>query len=373
MSSSAITRYEDGESVSLTRPPEMVLAEAQQAATVLVKVIGMKDKPVKFNNETYLEFEDWQTVAKFYGCTSKVTETKYVEFGGVQGFEAVAVVLDRNQNEIGRAESMCLNDEENWGAIPKYEWKDILDEKGKRIWDKALRNGKGGYKAEKIQVGTTPKPLFQLRSMAQTRAGAKALRSVFSWVVVLAGYKPTVAEEMTGNEFQGDGADAPQAEAKKAAPEVQRKSAKAGGFPNAAPKKEPVICSECRVEDGHANDCPYHPSNVNPTAKAAAEAEAEHGDAYEAPEPTKEEKFAQKEKAWKEYPGHDPKQHISFKQAGLLFTIQGKVGISEESMKEYMAKNLQVEHRPHIPKNAFSALLDAMDPEFKFHAAPQEG
>src|SRR3990167_510149 len=33
--------------------------------------------------------------------------------------------------------------------------------------------------------------------MAQTRAGAKALRNRLSWVVVLAGYKSTPAEEMT--------------------------------------------------------------------------------------------------------------------------------------------------------------------------------
>jgi len=35
-----------------------------------------------------------------------------------------------------------------------------------------------------------------LSSMAQTRAGAKALRNRFAWVVVLAGYRPTPAEEM---------------------------------------------------------------------------------------------------------------------------------------------------------------------------------
>jgi hypothetical protein len=73
---------------------------------------------------------------------------------------------------------MCLNDEERWSTRPKYEWQD-----GKRI-----------------RMGEEIVPLFQLRSMAQTRACAKALRNVFAWVVVLAGYKPTPAEEMTGHE-----------------------------------------------------------------------------------------------------------------------------------------------------------------------------
>ena len=42
------------------------------------------------------------------------------------------------------------------------------------------------------------RPEFMLRSMAQTRASAKALRNVFAWIVVMAGLKPTPAEEMDG-------------------------------------------------------------------------------------------------------------------------------------------------------------------------------
>ena len=76
---------------------------------------------------------------------------------------------------------MCLNDEENWSTRAKFAWVD-----GKRT-----------------KVGDIPVPLFQLKSMAQTRAGAKAFRMVVGWVVVLAGYKPTPAEEMTGDEHNG--------------------------------------------------------------------------------------------------------------------------------------------------------------------------
>jgi hypothetical protein len=52
------------------------------------------------------------------------------------------------------------------------------------------------------------KPLFQLKSMAQTRALAKALRNVMAWVVVLAGYSPTPAEEM--DDVQDNGIKQPQ-------------------------------------------------------------------------------------------------------------------------------------------------------------------
>ena len=198
---SALQVYEGSAPVSLWKKPEEVLSEAQQAAKALMSVMEKKEHKVMFNGERYLEREDWGTVAKFYGCTAKVVETRYVEFGDVRGFEATAVCITADMREIGRCESMCLDDEENWGEVTKYEWQDEIDpQTGKKIWDPKLRNGKGGYKGKRVEVGKVPKPLFQLKSMAQTRAEAKVLKSVFGWVVVLAGYRPGVAEEMTGNE-----------------------------------------------------------------------------------------------------------------------------------------------------------------------------
>jgi hypothetical protein len=199
MSSTAIQTYEPGAYLTQWREPEEVLAEARKAAIALKQVVSLKKNPVMFGGEQYLEREDWGTVAKFYGCTAKTIETRYVEFGGARGWEAVAVVIDRSMNEIGRAESMCLSDEDQWGEVAKYEWQDELDDNGKKIWVEGP-NGKKRPKGKRVQVGTVPKPLFQLRSMAATRAEAKALKGVFSWVVVLAGYQPTPAEEMVGNE-----------------------------------------------------------------------------------------------------------------------------------------------------------------------------
>lgn len=142
--------------LSISRAPDVVLAEAKNAAKALGDVLKNKKKPVMMNGEQYLEFEDWQTVGRFYGVTAKVVSTEYVEFNGVIGFQARAVALRPDGMEISAAEAMCLNDEPNWSK----------------------------------------KPLFQLRSMAQTRACGKALRNVLAWVVVLAGYKGTPAEEI---------------------------------------------------------------------------------------------------------------------------------------------------------------------------------
>lgn len=143
----------------IARAPAIVLEEAQLAAKALQQVIAGKKNPVMFNGQQYLEFEDWQTVGKFYGVTAKIVEnsTRLVQIGEVAGYEARAVVIRLSDGmEISAAESMCLSDEVNWSK----------------------------------------KPLFQLRSMAQTRACAKALRNVLAWVVVLAGYRPTPAEEL---------------------------------------------------------------------------------------------------------------------------------------------------------------------------------
>jgi len=175
----AVELYEGiGGDIQVSRPPEVVLEEARRAAKVLTDVLQKKEKKVMMNGEQYLEFEDWQTVARFYGVTAKVKETEFLDYGGVKGFLAKAVAIRSDGVEISAAEAMCMNDEDKWSTRTKYEWNNNV----------------------KTKVGEVPVPLFQLRSMAQTRACAKALRNVLAWVVVLAGYKPTPAEELTGDE-----------------------------------------------------------------------------------------------------------------------------------------------------------------------------
>lgn len=162
--------------LKLWRAPETVLAEAKQAAQSLQKILAGKDKKVMFNGEQYLELEDWETLGHFYGYSTKIESTNFVQFGDVIGYEASALLVNEHTGiVVGRAESMCLTDEENWGSVPVYEWKN----------------------REKVKIGEKPKPLFQLRSMAQTRASAKAFRHKLAWVAVLAGYKPTPAEEVS--------------------------------------------------------------------------------------------------------------------------------------------------------------------------------
>ena len=146
--------------LALQRTPQIVIDEARKAAAALNAIIEAKPNKLVLNDKTYLWYEDWQMLGRFYGVTAGSADqvpTKFVEYGEARGFEATAEARLVSTNQvISRADAMCLDDEWKWEG----------------------------------------KPLFQLKSMAQTRACAKALRNVLAWVVVLAGYCPTPAEEI---------------------------------------------------------------------------------------------------------------------------------------------------------------------------------
>lgn len=151
----------DNKEMGVVRDTSVVLEEAKTAAKSLAAVIAGKKNPVRFNGEQYLEFEDWQTAGQFYGYAVRTGEAAPIEIDGVKGARAHAELIDREGRIVGGADSFCMRDEPNW----------------------------------------LKKPWFQLASMAQTRAGAKALRNRLAWFVVLAGFRPTPAEEVERGVF----------------------------------------------------------------------------------------------------------------------------------------------------------------------------
>jgi len=142
------------------QPPREIVADATEKAKVLKDVVQQAGLSRKLGgNKEYLEFEAWQTIGKFYGCTPFIEWVRPIESDGkLFGYEARATVKDMDGREVGSAEHQCDKSEQNWRSRPNYA----------------------------------------LKSMAQTRAQGKALRSVFAWVAVLAGYSPTPLEEMDG-------------------------------------------------------------------------------------------------------------------------------------------------------------------------------
>lgn len=174
--------------LATTRPPSEVLKEAQRAASALKNVVEQTGAVIQLGNSKHLKSEAWQTLGHFYGLAATTPEdkTRFVQFGDVVGFESEAELVHIATGRIvSKATSMCLSDEDRWSTRPKYEW----------------RAGK------KTKVGDEKVPLFQLRSMAQTRAISRAHANVLKWVVVLAGYNPTPAEEITGEGNEGEGGE----------------------------------------------------------------------------------------------------------------------------------------------------------------------
>jgi hypothetical protein len=139
--------------------PDEQVDKASVMAKVLQRVVKQANLSRKFGGEKeHLFFEAWQTIGQFFSCTPQTEWTKPIMDGEkLVGYEARVNVVNSEGRVIACAESMCMRDEPNW------------------------RN----------------KPLYALRSMAQTRTAGKALRSVFAWVAVLAGYSGTPAEEMS--------------------------------------------------------------------------------------------------------------------------------------------------------------------------------
>ncbi len=159
--------------------PRLVIVKAREIEVALKELVSLKPKPVMINGEQYLEFEDWQTLGQFTSYSIRTQDAVPIEVNGIQGAKARAELIDtRTGLVVGGAEAYCMRDEERWSTRPKYEYQDN----------------------KKVHVGDEPVPWFQLASMAQTRAGAKAYRNRLAWIAVLAGYRPTPAEEMTSNE-----------------------------------------------------------------------------------------------------------------------------------------------------------------------------
>jgi hypothetical protein len=140
--------------------PAEKTAWGNTAAKELMKVVKEVGLSRKFGGDRpHLYAEAWQILGRFSGYHGIVDEPiEIYEEGKLTGFKAQAHVYDRAGVEVSRATSYCMRDEGNWKS----------------------------------------KPMFQLASMAQTRALSKAYRLDLGWVAVLAGYSPTPAEEMDG-------------------------------------------------------------------------------------------------------------------------------------------------------------------------------
>lgn len=134
--------------------PADTLAFGTEVANVLKRVITSQGLHTKIQGKDYVRVEGWTTMGSLLGV---LPVEEWVKEHADGSFEAmVKLVRQSDGRTMGAASALCGMDERRWGGAERYA----------------------------------------RRSMAITRATGKAYRLGFSWVMSLAGYEGTPAEEV---------------------------------------------------------------------------------------------------------------------------------------------------------------------------------
>ena len=165
----SLITVEDGAPRDLTTPPtpREVIAFATTVADELASIIEKKGLASNIQGKKYVAVEGWLALAALRGCTPReVSNERDPDRPTV--YVATVELVNADGRVIGRASAECGDPDE-------------VDRQGKPVW--------------------ADRPAYARRSMANTRATSKVCRQVFSWIMVLAGYAPTPAEEVPGEGF----------------------------------------------------------------------------------------------------------------------------------------------------------------------------
>lgn len=139
-----------------TDDPVAVIQKAAAVATPLKDLIIKQKLFTTIQGKAHVRVEGWTLLGSMLGVFPVCVWTRPFDDGVTSGWEARVEARTRDGAVVGAAEAMCLKSEKTWGS----------------------RDG------------------YALRSMAQTRATSKALRQPLGFVMQLAGFNPTPAEEM---------------------------------------------------------------------------------------------------------------------------------------------------------------------------------
>lgn len=170
---STATEEPGGELVHVDQPPTTlfrtddpveVVARATQVADALKGVLERQGLTSNIGGKQHVRVEGWTTLGAMVGVTAIPVWTRPLDGTAPQGktfgFEARVEARTLDGRVIGAADAMCTRNEGRWSKADDYA----------------------------------------IRSMAQTRATSKALRGPLGFVVTLAGYEATPAEEIPTEE-----------------------------------------------------------------------------------------------------------------------------------------------------------------------------
>jgi hypothetical protein len=144
--------------------PHDVIVQASSIAKELAKIVKENRLSRNIQGREYVYVEGWSTMGAMLGVLPREVAdlTKRNEDGSYEA--TVELIRTTDGAIVGRASALVGMDE--------------TDRNGKTTWGS--------------------RPEYARRSMAITRATGKAYRLGFSWIMGLAGYAPTPAEEMDG-------------------------------------------------------------------------------------------------------------------------------------------------------------------------------
>jgi hypothetical protein len=165
--STEIALREEPTALSLSEGPDpaSAVAYAARVSTQVASVLEEGNGFVTIQRKKHVTIEGWQSLAAMTGHSVEMLWSRPVEGmepngQGVRAWEARAVVTDQNGRVVAAGESMA-------------------DPNERAPWTKSN---------------------FAVRSMAQTRAMSRALSSRMRYIVQLAGFSGTPAEEMGGED-----------------------------------------------------------------------------------------------------------------------------------------------------------------------------
>jgi hypothetical protein len=151
-----------------TNDPVEVVEKAVRVADSLKAVIVAKGLFTMIQGKAHIGVDGWQLLGAMLGVTAVVTHTEKIDD---LTWKATVEARDQHGRVVGQADALCS------GREKRGPWKNADD--------------------------------YARCSMAQTRATSKALKGPLGFVLSLAGYATTPAEEMTFAEPDVSGAQTP--------------------------------------------------------------------------------------------------------------------------------------------------------------------
>jgi len=139
------------QSFAIDKPAQMI-----QAAKIIKNYIIKNGLSVKIANKDYVMVEGWQFAGSLMNLFPKVAKVEKIEEN--KWIAQVDLINRRTKEVISTGFALCTKAEQKKATFDEYA----------------------------------------ILSMAQTRAIGKAFRNVIGWIIKLAGYEPTPAEEIKG-------------------------------------------------------------------------------------------------------------------------------------------------------------------------------